>query len=113
MEENENKRDFEALSNTIISIYDLRGIGVSAAYVSNSLWKWMLDEYARLEKYGTWQKYGSCSQCFDEAKPELKKTKTGAIRFTIQPYGADKIPVKPKYSGKNPWKIVCGYRKES
>lgn len=31
--------------------------------------------------------------------------------MTIRPYGAERIPVKGKYSGKNPWKIVCGYRK--
>lgn len=31
----------------------------------------------------------------------------------MKPYGAtSRIPVKMKYSGSNPWKIVVGYRKE-
>ena len=37
------KEDFEALVTTIESIYDLRGIGVSAAYVGTGLWEYMVN----------------------------------------------------------------------
>ena len=48
---------------------------------------------------------------FRRGKVEYHETKTGE-RMTFQPYGADRIPIKAKYSGQNPWKIVCGYQKE-
>lgn len=102
-------KDFESLSVTISSIYDLRGIGVSAAYVSKELWEYMVNQ-------SLLPPFGSCMNCADqyysEAEVKFYKTKTGALKATMQPYGADCIPVKVKYSGKNPWKLVCGYRKD-
>lgn len=99
---------FNDLSTTVQSIYDLRGIGVSAVYVSPELFSWMREQCANKEK--NWLGVKWC-QHFDEAKVECHATKTGE-RMTFQPYGADRIPIKAKFSGENPWKIVCGYRKE-
>ena len=99
---------FNDLSTTVQSIYDLRGIGVSAVYVSPELFDWIHEQCDNKTK--NWLDVKWC-QHFDEAKVEYHETKTGE-RMTFQPYRADRIPIKAKYSGQNPWKIVCGYRKE-
>ena len=101
-------QDFESLSVTISSIYDLRGIGVSAVYVSRELWNWMREQ----SKLVPFHEEGDADQYYSEAEVKFYKTKTRALKATMQPYGADCIPVKVKYSGKNPWKLVCGYRKD-
>lgn len=83
--------DFDALSATISSVYGLRGIGVSAAYVSRGMWEWMQEQH--------------------RAEVEFHTTKTGALAATMKPFGVGRsIPVKVKYSGSNPWKIVVGCR---
>lgn len=99
---------FNDLSTTVQSIYDMRGIGVSAVYVNQELFDWVHEQCDNKAK--NWLGVKWC-QHFDEAKVEYHATKTGE-RMTFQPYGADRIPIKVKYSGQNPWKIVCGYRKE-
>ena len=107
----EQGRDFEALSTTISSIYDLRGIGVSAVYVSVDLWCWIrVAEDRKNRRHGYWL----CGeQSYDESGVKYKVTPSGVERVTIKPYGADhNIPVKPKYIGKQPWKIVVTYRDE-
>lgn len=103
-------KDFESMSVTISSIYDLRGIGVSAAYVSKELWEYMVNQ-------SLLPPFGSCWNCadqyFTEAEPKVSTTQDGRVkRITIKPYGADRIPVKVKYSGGNPWKVVVTYRKD-
>lgn len=102
--------DFDALAATVESIYGLRGIGVSAVYVSQALYDWMCLQFRN--KANGWTSSHWC-QCFDESRVECHETKTGALRMTFKPYGADRIVIRVKYTGKNPWKIVCGYRKES
>ena len=104
------KEDFEALVTTIESIYDLRGIGVSAAYVGRELWDYMVNQ-------SLLPPFGSCWNCadqyFTEAEPKVSTTQDGKVRqITIKPYGADRIPVEVKYSGSNPWKVVATYRKD-
>lgn len=107
---NEIGEDFEALCVTISSIYDLRGIGVQAAYVSDALWNWMREAEDRKNGGSYWR---TGEQRYNEVNVEWKTTKTGALRLTIWPYGSDHaIPVKPKYSGKKPWKIVVTYRED-
>ena len=102
------KRDFDALVTTIQSVYDLRGIGVSAAYVSQDMMNWMR-QCSGLKENMFWV---IRTQMFDESEVEFKKTARGNVSVSFKPYGADRIPVKLKYSGKNPWKIVVGYRDE-
>ena len=104
--------DFTALSTTISSIYDLRGIGVQAVYVRDDLWEWMREmENRKGSRYGFWF---PSEQSYDEAEVVWKETRSGAVRVTMKPYGADhSIPVKQKYSGKQPWKIVVTYKDES
>ena len=99
---------FNDLSTTVQYIYNLRGIGVSAVYVNQELLDWMHEQCDNKAK--NWLGVKWC-QHFDDAKVEYHATKTGE-RMTFQPYGADRIPIKVKYSGQNPWKIVCGYRDE-
>lgn len=102
------ERNFNDLYRTVQSIYDLRGIGVSAVYVDQELFDWMHEQCDNKEK--NWMGVKWC-QYFDEANVECHATKTGE-RMTFQPYGADRIPIEAKYSGQNPWNIVCGYREE-
>lgn len=104
------EKDFEALSVTISSIYDLRGIGVSAVFVCSMMWEYMV-------RQSLLPPFGSCWNCadqyFTEAKPKVSTTKDGKVkRITIQPYGADRIPVKVKYLGGYPWRILVSYRKD-
>lgn len=100
--------DFESLSTTISSVYDLRGIVVQAVYVRDDLWAWMRDTEDRKGS-----RYGFCfpgEQSYDEAEVVWKETRSGTVRVTMKPYGADhNIPIKQKYSGKQPWKIVVTY----
>jgi hypothetical protein len=104
------EKDFQALIATIESIYDLRGIGVSAAYVSRELWEYMVHQ-SLLPPFGS--SWNCADQYFTEAEPEVSTTQDGKVkRITIKPYGADRIPVKVKYSGSNPWKVVATYRKD-
>jgi len=101
--------DFDALSATVQSIYGLRGIGVSAVYVDQILYDWMMEQCQN--KTNGWQ--GSrWQQCFDDSDVECHRTKNGSIRMTFKPYWCDRIPIRVKHTGENPWKIVCGYRKE-
>lgn len=91
---------WEALVNTIESIYDLRGIIVTAVYLRRDLMEWVRSQATSLQ----WQR----SVDFDEGNVVIRKTKSGAERVTMQPYGAERpIPVKGKYSGGTPWKVVC------
>ena len=99
------KRDFDALVTTIQSIYDLRGIGVSAAYISKQMMDWMRQCYGLKENMFWVVK----SQMFDEAEVVFKEKPKGGESVSFKPFGADRIPVKVKYSGKNPWKIVVAY----
>ena len=103
--------DFKSLVTTIESIYDLRGIGVSAVYVDRDLWEYMVNQ-SRLPPFNT--NPNCADQCFTEVDPKVSTTHDGrrVIRITIKPYGADRIPVKLKYSGSNPWKAVVTYRKD-
>lgn len=104
-------QDFVALVNTIQSVYDLRGIGVQAVYVSKGLWDWMRGMESRKPMRGDCWLEGE--QCYDEADVAWKTARSGALSVTVSPCGADhNIPVKIKYSGKQPWKIVVTYRKE-
>lgn len=96
------------MSTTVQSIYDLCGICVSSVYVSTELFDWMHEQCDNKAK--NWLGVKWCRQ-FDEARVEYHVTKTGE-RITFHPYGADRIQIKVKYSGRKPWKIVCGYRKE-
>lgn len=110
-------REFQELTTTVSSIYDLRGIGVSAVYVSENLWIWMREQSNLVPfdaESNNWPMLNNrrADQYYSEAEVKFHKTKTGSLTATMQPYGADRIPVKVKYSGTNPWKIVCGYRKE-
>lgn len=102
------ERNFNDLSRTVQSIYDLRGIGVSEVYVSPELFGWMLEQCANKAK--NWLGVKWC-QYFDEANVECHATENGD-RMTFKPYGADRIPIKAKFTGESPWKIVCGYRDE-
>ena len=109
--------DFAALSTTITSVYDLRGIGVSAVYVGRETWDWMQEQDAKkrntTRSLVTGYRLVHPDQDYDEADVEFHKTKSGALVATMKPYGADrKIPVKVKFSGECPWKIVVGYKKE-
>ena len=102
------KRDFDALVTTIQSVYDLRGIGVSAAYVSQQIMEYMLWQYhARETNF-----WNFSHQMFDESEVEFTKSARGNMSVSFKPFGADRIPIKVKYSGKNPWKIVVGYRND-
>lgn len=104
--------DFESLSTTISSVYDLRGIGVQAVYVRYDLWAWMRETEDR-KCNGRYGFLMSGEQSYDAAEVAWKETRSGAVRVTMKPYGADhNIPVKQKYSGKQPWKIVVTYKKE-
>lgn len=103
----EMESDFQALVATIGSIYELRGIGVSAVYVSADMMRWMRDRARDRDKT-----YVLHCQAFDEAGVEFGKTLKGNERVVMNPVGAGRLPVKTKYSGGNPWKIVVGYRKE-
>ena len=102
---------FSELVTTIESVYDLRGIGVSAAYVDEAIWKWMYKQ-SLLPPFGT--SYKSADQYFTESEAMVKTAQDGkVIRASFKPYGATRrIPIKVKYSGKNPWKVVVGYREE-
>lgn len=103
--------DFQTLSTTISSIYDLRGIGVQAVYVSSDLWQWMREMEDRTTLHLSYWVPGE--QYYQEAEVKWKTRYGGSSSCTIKPYGADhNIPVKIKYSGKQPWKIVVTYRKE-
>ena len=109
--------DFLALSTTISSIYDLRGIGVSAVYVSPDMWEWMRDqEYKKANTTRcliTGYRLVHPDQYYDESGAEFHITKSGNEVATMKPYGANrKIPVKVKYTGDGPWEIVVGYEKE-
>lgn len=107
--------DFIALCTTISSVYDLRGIGVSAAYVSREMWDWMQEqnrERLNIKRDIFGNPYTYAAQCFIDVAAEFHHTKSGSLAVTIKPYGSERIPVKVKYSGKNPWKITVGYRKE-
>ena len=104
------KEDFKALVRTIESIYDLRGIGVSAVFVSRELWEYMVTQ-SLLPHFGT------CLVCadqyFTEAEPKVSTARDGKVkRITIKPYGANRMPVKVKYVGNNPWQVVAEYRKD-
>ena len=108
---------FEELSTTISSVYDLRGIGVSAVYVGREIWDWMQDQDAKrlntTRSLITGYLLVRPAQSYEEADVEFHRTKSGALVATMKPYGADrKIPVKVKFSGECPWKIVVGYKKE-
>lgn len=96
----EMEEDYSALVRTIESIFDLRGIAVSAVYVRKDLMEWIRSQAnACLE----WQR----SNEFERGDVLIRTTKAGNERVTMQPYGAEKpIPVKTQYSGKAPWKIV-------
>lgn len=108
---------FEELSTTISSIYDLRGIGVSAVYVGREIWDWMQEQDAkRLNTTRiliTGNRLMRPAQCYEEADVEFHKTKTGSLVATMKPYGVKRrLSVKVKFSGESPWKIVVGYKKE-
>lgn len=93
---------YESLVNTIESIYDLRGICVTAVYVRDDLMEW-------IRKQGSPRFSWERSVVFEErGNVAFHKTKNKTERVTMQPYGARKpIPVKGKYSGSTPWKVVC------
>lgn len=100
-EREKHRRDLANLSATVSSVLGLRGMGVSAVYVSPALMDFLRGETRE-----------SCME-YDYAGVLFRKTRTGLERVTIQPYGTAKpIPVKTKYSGKNPWKATIGYRKD-
>lgn len=98
--------DFQALSKTISSIYELHRLGVTAIYVCRELWEWM--------------QYHECKsptlrlpidKSYEESGAEFHSTKNGTMVATMKPLGADsKIPVKVKFSGNTPWKVVVAYR---
>lgn len=102
---------FRELVTTIESVYDLRGMGVSAAYVDEAIWKWMYKQ-SLLPTFGT--AYYCADQYFTESEAVVKTTPDGKVnRASFKPYGATRrIPIKVKYTGKNPWKIVVGHRQE-
>lgn len=108
---------FKELSTTISSVYDLRGIGVSAVYVGREIWDWMQEQDAKrldtTRSLITGCRLVCSAQSYEEADVEFHKTKTGSLVATMKPYGVKRrLPVKVKFSGESPWKIVVGYKKE-
>ena len=100
-ERDAHRCDLAALSATVSSVLELRGIGVYAAYVNPDLMEFLRGETRE-----------SCME-YDYAGVLFGKTRIGLERVTIQPYGAVKpIPVKVKFTGANPWKVTIGYKKE-
>ena len=97
------EEDYVALVNTVESIFNLRGIVVSAVYVRKDLMEWIRKQANapfQWQKSVEFEQYGNVL---------IRTTKSGNERVTMQPYGAVKpIPVKTKYSGESPWKVVCG-----
>lgn len=79
------KRDFDALVTTIQSVYDLRGIGVSAAYVSQDIMDWMRQCNGLKENMCWFVR----SQMFDESEVVFKKNARGSESVSFQPFGAD------------------------
>jgi len=79
---------------------DFYSVKVAAVYVHKDMMDWLLN----LESSESW--------AWERGGIQVHKTKTGSEVVTMRPYGmGDKIPVKGKYSGHGPWKIVLGPKK--